>query len=261
MASVCPLYKRGIQPAPKEPGSESNIVKQNFTLKVRENEPDDAASALIKDRNGVTLACVFARKSANVTKIHGEFIHSPILVLRDERSHNSLGYPGTKRSMTSSSASQFVQKYPDIPEASLWWVQGIPNCFDRALRHKGIDVKFTDYTQSTLRQVRARIRTKSWRPRRSKVRTKVSIGQSHDPPLELDLVGMVTVASYTRTSSCAKIINILNRGQAGDCRSNVASMGNTVGGQLNSGWNLQLESTWLQPETRNCNYGSTGNLA
>ena len=36
-----------------------------------ENEPDDATSAVIKDRNGVTLACVFARRSANVTKIHG----------------------------------------------------------------------------------------------------------------------------------------------------------------------------------------------
>ncbi|KAJ7896887.1 hypothetical protein B0H13DRAFT_1884858 [Mycena leptocephala] len=104
---------------PKNTEELKSIAAQRIAA--MENEPDDATSAVIKDRNGVTLACVFARKSANVTKIRGEFIHSPILVLRDERSHNSLGYPGTKRSMTSSSASQFVQKYPDIPEASLWW--------------------------------------------------------------------------------------------------------------------------------------------
>ncbi|KAJ7818454.1 hypothetical protein B0H13DRAFT_1922235 [Mycena leptocephala] len=37
-----------------------------------ENEPEDATSAVFKDKNGVTLACVFARRPLNVMKIHGE---------------------------------------------------------------------------------------------------------------------------------------------------------------------------------------------
>ncbi|KAJ7442817.1 hypothetical protein B0H11DRAFT_2347618 [Mycena galericulata] len=38
-----------------------------------ENEPEDATSAVFKDKNGVMLACVFARRSLNVMKIHGAY--------------------------------------------------------------------------------------------------------------------------------------------------------------------------------------------
>ncbi|KAJ7933561.1 hypothetical protein B0H13DRAFT_1856063 [Mycena leptocephala] len=204
-----------------------------------ENEPDDATSAVIKDRNGVTLACVFARKSANVTKIHGGRTLAQFsgLSRNEEKYDLFICFPICAEISRHPRSFSLVADF-DCPLLYTWWrVQGIPNCFDRALRHKGIDVKFTE----------------------SKVRTKVSIGQSHDPPLELDLVGMATVASYTRTSSCAKIINILNRGQAGDCRSNVASMGNTAGGQLILGgicsWNLP--GCNLRPGVERCGHNGS----
>ncbi|KAJ7829073.1 hypothetical protein B0H14DRAFT_3144079 [Mycena olivaceomarginata] len=38
-----------------------------------ENKPGDATSAVFKDKNGVTLACVFARRSLNAMKIHGAY--------------------------------------------------------------------------------------------------------------------------------------------------------------------------------------------
>ncbi|KAJ7939932.1 hypothetical protein B0H13DRAFT_1850132 [Mycena leptocephala] len=56
---------------PKNTEEPKSIAAQRIAA--MENEPDDATSAVIKDRNGVTLACVFARKSANVTKIHGPY--------------------------------------------------------------------------------------------------------------------------------------------------------------------------------------------
>ncbi|KAJ7815114.1 hypothetical protein B0H14DRAFT_2603730 [Mycena olivaceomarginata] len=43
------------------------------SIKAMENQPEDAASAVFKDKNGITLACVFARRSPNATKIHGAY--------------------------------------------------------------------------------------------------------------------------------------------------------------------------------------------
>ncbi|KAJ7856183.1 hypothetical protein B0H13DRAFT_2357509 [Mycena leptocephala] len=56
---------------PKNTEELKSIAAQRISA--MENEPDDATSAVIKDRNGVTLACVFAHRSANVTKIHGPY--------------------------------------------------------------------------------------------------------------------------------------------------------------------------------------------
>ncbi|KAJ7928728.1 hypothetical protein B0H13DRAFT_2311354 [Mycena leptocephala] len=56
---------------PKNTEELKSIAAQRISA--MENEPDDATSAVIQDRNGVTLACVFAHRSANVTKIHGPY--------------------------------------------------------------------------------------------------------------------------------------------------------------------------------------------
>ncbi|KAJ7933130.1 hypothetical protein B0H13DRAFT_1856420 [Mycena leptocephala] len=37
------------------------------------NDPEDATSAVFKDTNGVTLACVFAQRSLNLKKVHGPY--------------------------------------------------------------------------------------------------------------------------------------------------------------------------------------------
>lgn len=53
-------------------------------IRAMEDIPGDAASGIFKDKNGVTLACVFARRSSNVTKISGVRPPYSFLILLSE---------------------------------------------------------------------------------------------------------------------------------------------------------------------------------
>ncbi|KAJ7788756.1 hypothetical protein B0H14DRAFT_3892267 [Mycena olivaceomarginata] len=66
-----------------------------------ENKPGDATSAVFKDKNGVTLACVFARRSLNAMKIHGAYPGTVGRTLEhfSESARNEDNYDGLNESL------------------------------------------------------------------------------------------------------------------------------------------------------------------
>ncbi|KAJ7856159.1 hypothetical protein B0H13DRAFT_1902762, partial [Mycena leptocephala] len=93
------------------------------SIKAMENQPEDAASAVFKDKNGITLACVFSRRSPNATKIHGAYLGTLGRTLehfsttaRNEENCDGLNEPLIKRKLEATQTLHSVLQpiTPDI---------------------------------------------------------------------------------------------------------------------------------------------------
>ncbi|KAJ7843857.1 hypothetical protein B0H13DRAFT_1909198 [Mycena leptocephala] len=66
---ILPIDINDLKNRPKKTEELKSQAAERITA--MENEPEDATSAIFKDKNGVTLACVSARRSLDKMKIHG----------------------------------------------------------------------------------------------------------------------------------------------------------------------------------------------
>jgi hypothetical protein len=76
---ILPIDINDLKNRPKNTEELKSQAAERITA--MENKPGDATSAVFKDKNGVTLACVFARRSLNAMKIHGVCINFSFLFI------------------------------------------------------------------------------------------------------------------------------------------------------------------------------------
>ncbi|KAJ7814338.1 hypothetical protein B0H14DRAFT_3747792, partial [Mycena olivaceomarginata] len=96
---ILPIDINDLKNRPKNTEELKSQAAERITA--MENKPGDATSAVFKDKNGVTLVCVFARRSLNAMKIHGAYPGTVGRTLEhfSESARNEDNYDGLNESL------------------------------------------------------------------------------------------------------------------------------------------------------------------
>ncbi|KAJ7864114.1 hypothetical protein B0H14DRAFT_2574554 [Mycena olivaceomarginata] len=104
---ILPIDINDLKNRPKNTEELKSQAAERITA--MENKPGDATSAVFKDKNGVTLACVFSRRSLNAMKIHGAYPGTVGRTLEhfSESARNEDNYDGLNENVGSNADPSF----------------------------------------------------------------------------------------------------------------------------------------------------------